>query len=252
MNITILGSINSGFFWRSCFLTISGHGELSNLLMSTLPHCSHFVGIKVCRVRLRNPGLSMTVMTVRVAGVALLAFFLPALAAQEECDDSLLACCVLQLGRARSILWWCISIYIYIHIMICIYIYILLLKKSRKVPCWFLLEISKYWAGNHMFNVVAYSLFFFGLFVGESGHGSWIQAGWWFQTCFFSHDIWDNPSHWLIFFKMVIAPPTSKERNFSSQWLQLESCERCFWFAQRMFVICVPFKPVRELLELLS
>ena len=130
MNITILGSINSGFFWRSCFLTISGHGELSNLLMSTLPHCSHFVGIKVCRVRLRNPGLSMTVMTVRVAGVALLAFFLPALAAQEECDDSLLACCVLQLGRARSILWWCISIYIYIHIMICIYIYIYYFWKS--------------------------------------------------------------------------------------------------------------------------
>jgi hypothetical protein len=104
MNITILGSINSGIFWRSCFLTISGHGELSNLLMATLPHCSHFVGIKVCRVRLRNPVLSMTVMTVPVAGVALLAFFLPALAAQEECDDSLLACCVLQLGRARSIL----------------------------------------------------------------------------------------------------------------------------------------------------
>ena len=63
-----------------------------------------------------------------------------------------------------------VYLYIYIHIMICIYI--LLLKKSRKVPCWFLLEISKYWAGNHMFKVVAYSLFFFGLFVGESGHGS--------------------------------------------------------------------------------
>ena len=27
--------------------------------------------------------------------------------------------------------------------------------------------------------------------------------GWWFQTFFIFHNIWDNPSHWLIFFKMV-------------------------------------------------
>ena len=28
------------------------------------------------------------------------------------------------------------------------------------------------------------------------------NSGWWFQT-FFPHNIWDNPSHWPIFFKMV-------------------------------------------------
>ena len=28
------------------------------------------------------------------------------------------------------------------------------------------------------------------------------MSGWWFGTCFF-HNIWDNPSHWLIFFKMI-------------------------------------------------
>ena len=28
-------------------------------------------------------------------------------------------------------------------------------------------------------------------------------SGWWFQTCFIFHNICDNPSHWLIFFKMV-------------------------------------------------
>ena len=28
-------------------------------------------------------------------------------------------------------------------------------------------------------------------------------AGWWFQTFFIFHNIWDNPAHWLIFFKMV-------------------------------------------------
>ena len=37
--------------------------------------------------------------------------------------------------------------------------------------------------------------------------------GWWFETFVIFHIIWDNPSHWMpltfIFFKMVIAPPTS-------------------------------------------
>ena len=28
-------------------------------------------------------------------------------------------------------------------------------------------------------------------------------SGWWFQTFFIFHNIWDNPFHWLIFFKMV-------------------------------------------------
>ena len=28
-------------------------------------------------------------------------------------------------------------------------------------------------------------------------------SGWWFGTCFIFHNIWDNPSHWLILFKMV-------------------------------------------------
>ena len=35
---------------------------------------------------------------------------------------------------------------------------------------------------------------------------------WWFQTCFFFfifHNIWDNPSHWRIFFRGVGIPPTS-------------------------------------------
>jgi hypothetical protein len=30
----------------------------------------------------------------------------------------------------------------------------------------------------------------------------WILSGWWFGT-FYIHNIWDRPSHWLIFFKMV-------------------------------------------------
>ena len=35
-----------------------------------------------------------------------------------------------------------------------------------------------------------------------------IYTGWWFQTCFISHNIWYNPSHWLIFFR-GLKPPTS-------------------------------------------
>ena len=29
------------------------------------------------------------------------------------------------------------------------------------------------------------------------------EPGWWFQTFFIFHNIWDNPSHWLIFFRGV-------------------------------------------------
>jgi hypothetical protein len=38
-----------------------------------------------------------------------------------------------------------------------------------------------------------------------------VLSGWWFQTFFIFHNIWDVilPIDELIFFKMVIAPPTS-------------------------------------------
>ena len=32
-------------------------------------------------------------------------------------------------------------------------------------------------------------------------HIIYIYTGWWFQTFFIFHNIWDNPSHWLIFFQ---------------------------------------------------
>jgi len=35
------------------------------------------------------------------------------------------------------------------------------------------------------------------------------KAGWRFQTFFVFHNIWDNPSHWLIFFK-IVKPPTRR------------------------------------------
>ena len=45
----------------------------------------------------------------------------------------------------------------------------------------------------------------------SNGNGGWTWfnqpngsiTGWWFGTCFIFYNIWDNPSHWLIFFKMV-------------------------------------------------
>ena len=33
--------------------------------------------------------------------------------------------------------------------------------------------------------------------------GNGKSFGWWFGTRFIFHNIWDNPSHWLIFCKMV-------------------------------------------------
>ena len=40
-------------------------------------------------------------------------------------------------------------------------------------------------------------------FMGSNPGLTWLKSGWWFQTLFVFHHIWDNPSHWLIFFKMV-------------------------------------------------
>ena len=34
-------------------------------------------------------------------------------------------------------------------------------------------------------------------------------SGWWFQTFFIFHNIWDNPSHWLSYFSEGLKPPTS-------------------------------------------
>ena len=38
----------------------------------------------------------------------------------------------------------------------------------------------------------------------------WTNSGWWFQTFFIFHSIWDNPSHWLSYFArwLVKSPPT--------------------------------------------
>jgi hypothetical protein len=40
-----------------------------------------------------------------------------------------------------------------------------------------------------------------------------LYPGWWFQTCFIFYNIWDVifPIDELVFFKMVIAPPTSSD-----------------------------------------
>ena len=36
-----------------------------------------------------------------------------------------------------------------------------------------------------------------------------IFTGWWFQTFFIFHNIWDNHSHWLSYFLRWLKPPTS-------------------------------------------
>ena len=52
-------------------------------------------------------------------------------------------------------------------------------------------------------------IFFFAIksssrvFEDEQWNGIQKFSGWWFQTFFVFHNIWDNPSHRLIFFKMV-------------------------------------------------
>ena len=63
-------------------------------------------------------------------------------------------------------------------------------------------------------------------------------SGWWFQTFFMFHSIWDNPSHWLIFFKIV---ETTNQKTFlcsgsyfPSTWLIMEvSSNIRSWFYVR-------------------
>jgi len=45
-----------------------------------------------------------------------------------------------------------------------------------------------------------------------------IITGWWFQTCFIFHNIWDNPSHWLLLFKMVKTTNQFISCSNMSQW----------------------------------
>ena len=60
-------------------------------------------------------------------------------------------------------------------------------------------------------------------------------SGWWFQTFFIFHNIWDNPSHWLICFKIVkttnqcwLYVPLS---SYKSGWL--DTCRyQTFWFVR--------------------
>jgi hypothetical protein len=39
------------------------------------------------------------------------------------------------------------------------------------------------------------------------------NPGWWFQTCFIFHNIWDNPSYWLSYFSRWLKPPTRIHSN---------------------------------------
>ena len=81
---------------------------------------------------------------------------------------------------------------------------------------------------------------FYGLYVPGSFYWSIfdIQAGWWFQTFFMFHNIWDNPSHWHIFQRgryttnQSSIERTPKLREFLL--LQMEGCHTWNF-------ICVPF-----------
>ena len=57
-------------------------------------------------------------------------------------------------------------------------------------------------------------------------------SGWWFGTFFISHNIWDNPSHWRIFFKMV---------KTTNQWFIVDhwwiSIDEYWWFIDDLLMI---------------
>ena len=45
---------------------------------------------------------------------------------------------------------------------------------------------------------------------------SYIYTGWWFQTFFLFHNIWDNPSHWPIYICIYIYMLASQKESFLS------------------------------------
>ena len=59
-------------------------------------------------------------------------------------------------------------------------------------------------------------------------------AGWWFQTFYVFHNIWDNPSHWLICFKMV-----------KTSWLQFPLQNQGCWGPKNLRFWRASLKPNR-------
>ena len=53
-------------------------------------------------------------------------------------------------------------------------------------------------------------------------------SGWWFQTCVIFHNIWDNPSHWLTFFKMV------KTTNQIYMYIHIQLSDAFGWSSYRL------------------
>ena len=50
-------------------------------------------------------------------------------------------------------------------------------------------------------------------------------TGWRFQTFLIFHNIWDNPSHWLILFKMV---KTTNQLNIGELVINYDRLRICF------------------------
>jgi hypothetical protein len=46
------------------------------------------------------------------------------------------------------------------------------------------------------------------------------MVGWWFGTLFIFHNIWDNPSHWLICLKMV---KTTSQMVIEDDWSTIQT-----------------------------
>ena len=51
--------------------------------------------------------------------------------------------------------------------------------------------------------------------------GGYMIPGWWFGTFFIFHHIWDNPSHWLIFFRGVEPPTRFYHILWRSSWTKV-------------------------------
>jgi hypothetical protein len=78
-------------------------------------------------------------------------------------------------------------------------------------------------------------------------------SGWWFQTFFIFHHIWDNPSDWLSYVSRWLKPPTSHSfiRSFIHSFIELHcSCAKKHVFGESRsspswcWRWCWPFLPM--------
>ena len=100
------------------------------------------------------------------------------------------------------------------------------------------------WSASSMASTEDSGLPIFAKMISVLSHQAIQKTGWWFGTFFIFHNIWDNPSHWLVFFRgvettnqkiMIWIYAIHTMRFWTSEVPKYHNCRGGF---------CTPFKAV--------